>query len=39
MSKEDPFPWDDPLLIYIGIVMLVGSIILWHKEIFELIGL
>ena len=39
MSKEDPFPWDAPLHIYIGIVMLVGSTILWHEEIFELIGL
>jgi len=39
MSKEDPFPWDDPTLIYIGAVVLAGMIIIFAKDIFEWLGL
>ncbi len=38
MSKEDPFPWDDPALIYIGAVVGVAFIFMFAKEIFGFFG-
>jgi len=39
MSKKDPFPWDDPALIYMGAVVIAGTIFLFAKDIFGWFGL
>ncbi len=39
VSNKDPFPWDDPALIYMGAVVLAGTVFLFAKEIFGFLGL
>ena len=39
LSDKDPFPWDDPALIYMGAVIIAGMIFLFAKEIFRFLGL
>lgn len=39
MNKKDPFPWDDPALIYMGAVAVSGLVFLFGREIFGFLGL